>query len=479
MIAEIGLVVAIVLAASIWPLHAPPIGLHGEAREALVVRTIVRTGRWILPERNGELPSKPPLFHWIAASAARVAGLSDAVVRLPSALAAAVVVATTFGLGLAIGGRAMAWLATAALLGMLTFWEAASEARVDMVFAAAITVALAGFFLWYRDPRAAPWARAASYLGMACAVLAKGPAGLVVPGLVIVAFLAWEGRPAALFRFWSWPLVGLVLAIDVGWYALAYRAGGDEFLATQLLKENVYRFVGHGSYHESGGRFAFLRMERTLVTSLLPWNLALVLAAIRGWHGQRTDQVDRFLHAWWLAILLFFTLSSGKRPVYLLPLQPAIALLAGRALQGFWARASQEGLLWHGMRVSTCLVALLAMADVGAWGGALLLRHHQSGLRSLAPFAEQVKGELPENARVYAGMALPVPQVLILSYALDRRLERRKLTCTGSGDYFFVLKRPEGALASSNLRHAPVSLVRDGGPCPVSTRQARAGEASP
>src|SRR4029453_4921440 len=65
-VGEIGLVVALVLAASIWPLHTPPIGLHGEAREALGDGTIVRTGNWVLPERNGELPTKPPLFHWIA-----------------------------------------------------------------------------------------------------------------------------------------------------------------------------------------------------------------------------------------------------------------------------------------------------------------------------------------------------------------------------------------------------------------------------
>ena len=44
---------------------------------------------------------------------------------------------------------------------------------------------------------------------------------------------------------------------------------------------------------------------------------------------------------------------------------------------------------------------------------------------------------------------------------------------------FHLLKQPEGALASSGLWHAPVSLVRDGGPCPVPTRQARVGEATP
>src|SRR2546428_1023456 len=55
-------------------LAALPIGSDvyegGEAREGLVVREMLRTGDWILPLWNGSVvPSKPPLFHWLAAGA--------------------------------------------------------------------------------------------------------------------------------------------------------------------------------------------------------------------------------------------------------------------------------------------------------------------------------------------------------------------------------------------------------------------------
>src|SRR6185436_4916755 len=68
------LLLALLLA---WPLATPPIGHHAEAREGLVVQDILAHGHWILPRRNGELPSKPPLFHWIAAGIAHVAGAGD------------------------------------------------------------------------------------------------------------------------------------------------------------------------------------------------------------------------------------------------------------------------------------------------------------------------------------------------------------------------------------------------------------------
>src|SRR5438093_12671414 len=55
-------------------LAALPIGSDvyqgGEAREGLVAREMLRTGDWILPLWNGSVvPSKPPLFHWLAAGA--------------------------------------------------------------------------------------------------------------------------------------------------------------------------------------------------------------------------------------------------------------------------------------------------------------------------------------------------------------------------------------------------------------------------
>src|SRR5438067_12762768 len=60
-------------------LAALPIGSDvyegGEAREGLVVREMLRTGDWILPLWNGSVvPSKPPLFHWLAAGAAALTG---------------------------------------------------------------------------------------------------------------------------------------------------------------------------------------------------------------------------------------------------------------------------------------------------------------------------------------------------------------------------------------------------------------------
>lgn len=85
-------------------LLSPPIWHHGEAREGLVVQGIVYNHEWILPFRNGDLPSKPPLFHWIAALTAGMFGLSDAIVRLPSVIGAGLMASVTFMVTRSVAG---------------------------------------------------------------------------------------------------------------------------------------------------------------------------------------------------------------------------------------------------------------------------------------------------------------------------------------------------------------------------------------
>lgn len=448
------LLTAILAALLVWPLRSPPITTHGEAREGLVVQDIVRNDRWVLPYRNGELPSKPPLFHWLAAVVAETFGLSDATVRLPSALAAWAMALATFALGVTLGGQVAGWLAAGVLLGTHGFWKSASEARVDMLFAACITLAIAGFFRWYST--ASRVARAGCYLATACAVLAKGPVGALLPALVIFVFLAREDRlgwwreradgerrplpgtgfATALRCLWSWPLAAVVLVVDLGWYGLAYRAGGEQFLAVQLLRENLDRFVGRGIFGQHGGHPLFF-LAGHLAIDLLPWSLVLAWAALRWLRGEREDAAGRLLHAWWIVILGFFTLAFGKRGVYLLPLYPAIALLAGRVLAvalaaapaashllgvvpvpGFVRRAFPDR---PGVALAAIVVVLF---DLVLAGTSQVVREHVMRRKSLASFARAVESQVPSTAALYADPDLDGTDLQVLAYRLNRAIPR-------------------------------------------------------
>ena len=472
-----------------WTYLLPPIWNHGEAREGLVARSIVEDHQWILPYRNGEVPSKPPLFHWIAAALAHLFGLSDFTLRLASAIGAEVMAVATFILGAAIGGRQTAWLAVGALLGMYQFWGSATEARVDMVFAACVTVSIAGFFFWRRDGRAS--ARVVSYLAAACAVLAKGPVGAALPGVVILGFLAMERRLDLLWKFISWPLIALALSIDLGWYALAYGVAGGEFIERQIIQENMDRLLGTHGFESNK---TALSMLGWIPTRTFPWNLALVWVLVRQLRGERQDRMDstgRFLVVWWAAITAFFFLVNIKRSIYLLPTYPAVALLAARAIAAAAANAKTsrpESMgkfsRWLQSAFSTPRRAVITMALVDL---ALILPNPVIWKRMISyqdtlSFVNQVGAIVPKSAPLFAGQQLRESDLLIIAYRLQRTIERKPIACAAPNEYFLSRLKPTDfdkvetrLLAASEENNAGLAIVLSpsGKPCPKKKERAR------
>jgi 4-amino-4-deoxy-L-arabinose transferase-like glycosyltransferase len=425
-------------------LLSPPIWQHGEAREGLVVQAIVYNHQWILPFRNGELPSKPPLFHWIAAVFALIAGFSDLVLRLPSAIAAEIVVIATFLLGRELGGRKTAWLAAGVCLGMYDIWDAGTQARVDMVLAACLTVAFVCFFYWYRYGHQLP--RAGCYIAVACAVLTKGPVGVLLAGLVIGGVLGAERKLWLLKRFWSWPLAAIAFGIDAGWYALAYRVGGDAFLNLQLFHENVDRFIGNGSFSARHSVFTLLGW---LAIRTLPWNLALLPSMLHFLRRERQDAATHLLHAWWIAVVVFFACAAGKRFVYLLPAYPAIALLAARAMAAWMAGRTGSSFVgvtqpfpgavntakyWTRMAtragVAVAILDLVLMTvNTEAWT-------RNPNWKDRLDIIETIHAELTPESRIFATPDFPPTDLIVIAYRLGREIDRKPIICAHPNDYF-------------------------------------------
>lgn len=463
------------------PLRGSPITHHGEAREGLVVQDVVAHRHWILPRRNGELPSKPPLFHWTAAATTKLFGASDATLRLPSAIAAFVTLVAVLALGRTIDGAVTGWLACGMLLGSAPFVTAATEARVDMVFTAAITLALAGFRIW--DLTRRPAARIVVYAAVAAAVLAKGPAGAVLPTLAIVAFLASDGRLRTLRDLFDWRLALAVIAVDAGWYALAIADGGAAFVRLQLVRENFERAFGGPTYGKTG-RHGVARLAWSFFTGFLPWSLVLPASLVARARGTRGDAHARFLHVWWITVLALFALAAGKRAVYVLPAAPAVALLAARAL-GRALGADDGATSWlallrapRWLRVRTpaprlaMLAVLLVLLDVGTMLGVHVTRARRAARGSLTAFAATVAATVPADAPLFAARDLGRDETLVVAYRTGRALPREPATAPPAGTWIVVpaASAPSRAAAggrvvvvSHRARGADVALLETGG----------------
>jgi hypothetical protein len=153
--------------------------------------------------------------------------------------------------------------------------------------------------------------------------LAKGPLGLLLPSLVAVSFALIERRWDMIRKFAFHPGVLLTFVLATGWYVIAVTRGGEGFFNRQILQENLSRFVG-GSGH-SHPVYYYIPY---LFLQTLPWSLFLpVLLRDLFKKGSHKSGDVLFLKLWCLVMFLFFSISAGKRPVYLLPLYPALSLL--------------------------------------------------------------------------------------------------------------------------------------------------------
>lgn len=324
----------------------PPIGSSSEAREVHIARIIYETGNWILPERNGILPSKPPLYHWLVAAMGHLTGgVDESIARAVSIISATfMLIAVMQFCGWLYRSSPASAALSQSIAGIITascyiFLSLATNCRVDMVFATCTSIALLIALRNILEERLQFREWIIFWVCSGLAVLAKGPLGLALPILITTLFII-SGKQTLLSKQSRKKvvrngLIGLCLAgtIATPWYILAIQQGGESFIDKQLLFENIKRISG-GSHMNAQNWYyygpAFLR-------SFFPWSLLYLYAflypsdALRIYGNKHLtpstlSRSQHLSHLWIIGVLTLFTLASGKRSSYLLPLLPAIVI---------------------------------------------------------------------------------------------------------------------------------------------------------
>ncbi len=328
--AVLTLVTAVALALGL-DLGRPDFWDPGESRYAETVREMLASGDWLRPTLGFErYYDKPPAYFWIVAGAFRAFGRHEWAARLPSALAAAFTIAWVVGFAWRRVGVRAAILAGFVLATAVQFVALGRSVRMDMLLTALMTATLLhAYRLWETDePSRAP-ASWPLYALPALGLLVKGPIAVLLPALIVAAFLAATRTPLTLRRLRPTAGAIAVLALLTAWYlVVAVRA--PDYLWTFVFQHNLGRFVGRAlaGHHEPVWYYFWI-----LPVTFLPWTLFLpgalrdVLAGAR-----QADRLRTFLLVWCAVPFVFFTLSRAKLATYLLPIFPALALLVAAHL---------------------------------------------------------------------------------------------------------------------------------------------------
>ena len=341
----------------LWQLGALPFFERGEPREALVVWEMRSTGNWILPSINGEyIPFKPPLFHWLAVLVTIVVGRVDEfTVRFPSALLGTLGVLMTYYVGERLWARKAGLVAAVVLATSFEWWQAATITQVDMTLAFSISAALMLFYFLYREERSRAARSLVLALLLALGTLAKGPLGVAVPLFVILLFL-WLQHDLGFLK--KLPLAAgamIFLLVAGSWYGLAFVQGGWSFFQRQIVDETVLTGIGSYGHHQPFYYFIPVLFQNTLPWSLFFPGLAVFLYQRR--HSLAEDHL-LYLLVWFAGVFFFFSVTLGKRGVYILPLYPAMALLFGA-----WWSLLEQGKV-GGVKLTQWIGGLYALS----WG---------------------------------------------------------------------------------------------------------------
>jgi 4-amino-4-deoxy-L-arabinose transferase-like glycosyltransferase len=347
-----------------WPADEP--------RFALVARQMIESGNWLFPHRGTELyADKPPMLMWLQAGAYTLLGNWRVAFLLPSLLAALGTLWCVVDLGKRLWTRQVGLYAGWALLFALQFTYQSKKAQIDPLVTFWITLANYGLLRHFLSTRHDPepdwklWT-----LGWFAAGL-----GTITKGVGVLALAMMLPAIYASVRGWRdvrTPLRDVRVLLG----PLAFVAAAAIWLAPMLAAalsshDPAYRtYLDDILFHQTAGRYAkswdhlqppWYHLE-VMLTMWLPPLLALPWA-LPAWKRRLQRRDARYLLplAWWLLIVVFFSIPSGKRDVYIMPALPMACLALAPLLPGIVRK------LWpRRLAVGFALASALAALVLGA-----------------------------------------------------------------------------------------------------------------
>ncbi|MCE9680423.1 glycosyltransferase family 39 protein [Shewanella sp. AS1] len=361
-----------------WPADEP--------RFVEVAREMVATGQWLFPTRGGEYyPDKPPVFMWSIALFYQITGDLKLAFLLPNALCGILTLFLVFDLGARLWNVRIGRNAALLLLLVPQFLMQAKNAQIDAMVMCWITVGCYGLIRHFMlGPHWRWYFTAWGFMGLG--IITKGVGFLPLLMILPIAFYAFKERSRFQGRLTWRCLAGpiVMLAVIACWLVpmvlTVQSQATPDLIAYQnniLFKQTGERYVN--AWHHIKPWYFF-------VFSVIPWmwfpiSLLLVAYWKRWVEKVKADPTIAILLIWVALVVLFFSISPGKRNVYILPALPMLALASSAILTGVspkaWFEKFVSGLLWF-------------LGAVVLTVGILAFMHHSAVVKALADYTDDL-----------------------------------------------------------------------------------------
>lgn len=368
-----------------WPADEP--------RFAVLARDMVLTGDWLFPRVGGDLyQDKPPLYFWMLALGYFITGSVRWSFLIPSLLAACGSVVLVYDLVRRLSGRQAALLASLLMVFTVQFVIVTRAAQIDGTLFFFVTLSLYGLLRHLLLGPAWRWYFIGG-LAAGLGVITKGVGFL--PLLVLIPYFLMRSRGfqplPTIAGGWRWSLaaIGFLIGVSVwlGPMLITVATTGDPALIRYrdeiLFQQTVKRYAA--AWHH-------LRPWYYFIVEVIP-GLWLPLSPLLFWLVPRWRQAFRERDArvwlplaWGILTLLFFSISKGKRGIYILPVLLAAIIASAPYLEALLRRKGVR-------RLALILAAMPIVIGGVVWVAYLfgMERVHalvtSSGVGTIAPIA--------------------------------------------------------------------------------------------
>lgn len=321
-----------------WPADEP--------RFMLVAKQMVESGNWLFPMRGDELyPDKPPVFMWIQALLYGLTGSVRIAFLLPSLVSGLIVLGLVRDLGRRLWSDASSsvWhvgaIASWLLLFAVMFTFQFKRAQIDPLITLWVTIGIWAFLRHYLErPSLALWCLAWAACGIG--IITKGVGFLpllVLPIAVWATRARWQSMAPSTRSPMRWLLGPVALVVPIALWLIpmatvAYGGNDPMFRAYAdniLFKQTAGRYTNPWLHQQPWYYFI-----QVVLLQWLPVSLALPFVW-RDWRTAWQQRDARILLPllWVVLVVIFFSLSKGKREVYVLPALPMFCLAVAPFVQ--------------------------------------------------------------------------------------------------------------------------------------------------
>ena len=338
------------------------------AQYASISLEMLKSGNWLeVLDRNEDYLDKPPLLFWLTTLSFKLLGVGTWQYKLPSVLFSFLGILSTFKLGSLLYNSKIGHRSALIFGSSLAMIMINNDVKTDTILVSSIVFSIWMMVAALRTNHTKYFL--GSGIGIAAAMLTKGPIGLMMPALAIGGHTLLKQEWKNLFNP-KWVLSLIVVAVGLFPMCIGlYRQFGNDGLEFYFWTQSFGRITGESSWQNDTGPFYFFHV---FGWSFLPWTLLGLLGILKELKSFRSKLSDTdselYLVSGIVLVWLALSLSKFKLPHYIFVVYPLIAILAATYLESL-KKYSTLAWVQYGLTVIATLLLIFVLVYAFPAGG--------------------------------------------------------------------------------------------------------------